>query len=214
MLRSSGLITHKASLKSKRQKKKNNLLLGIQIKPPSWITALSWQRGLHNSMKLQALPCRAAQDGWVRVESSDKKWSTARRGGKPLQYSCHENNMNCIKRQKDMIPKDEPPGQKVSNMLLGKSGEQLPTAPERMKLLGQNRNSTQLWMCWVKETYSIGTWNVRSMNQGQWQEMARVNIDILGISELEWSGMGEFNSDDIISTTVGNNPVEEMEWPP
>ena len=43
------------------------------------------------------------------------------------------------------------------------------------------------------------------------QEMARVNVDILGISELKWTGMGEFNSDDIISTTVGRNPLEEME---
>ena len=41
--------------------------------------------------------------------------------------------------------------------------------------------------------------------------MARVNIDILGISELKWSGMGEFNSDDHLSTTVGKNPIEEME---
>ena len=51
-----------------------------------------------------------------------------------------------------------------------------------------------------KEQYCIGTWNVRSMNQGKLevakQEMARVNIDILGISELKWTGMGEFNSDD------------------
>ena len=51
-----------------------------------------------------------------------------------------------------------------------------------------------------KEQYRIGTWNVRSMNQGKWevvkQEMARMNIDILGISELKWTGMGEFNSDD------------------
>ena len=51
-----------------------------------------------------------------------------------------------------------------------------------------------------KEQYSIGTWNVRSMNQGKLevvkQEMARVNIDILGISALKWTGMGEFNSDD------------------
>src|SRR5574340_1052101 len=51
-----------------------------------------------------------------------------------------------------------------------------------------------------KEQYYIGTWNVRSMNQGKLevvkQEMARVNIDILGISELKWTGMGEFNSDD------------------
>ena len=45
------------------------------------------------------------------------------------------------------------------------------------------------------------------------QEMARVNVDILGISELKWTGMGEFNSDDIISTTAGRNPSEEMEWP-
>ena len=41
----------------------------------------------------------------------------------------------------------------------------------------------------------MGIWNVRSMNQGK-QKMARVNIDILGISELKWTGMGEFNSDD------------------
>ena len=51
-----------------------------------------------------------------------------------------------------------------------------------------------------KEQYCIGTWNVRSMNQGKLevvkQEMARVNVSILGISELKWIGMGEFNSDD------------------
>ena len=53
--------------------------------------------------------------------------------------------------------------------------------------------------CW-KEQYCIGTWNVRSMNQGKLevvrQEMARVRVDILGISKLKWTGMGEFNSDD------------------
>ena len=51
-----------------------------------------------------------------------------------------------------------------------------------------------------KEQYCIGTWNVRSMNQGKLevvkQEMAMVNVDILGISERKWTGMGEFNSDD------------------
>ena len=51
-----------------------------------------------------------------------------------------------------------------------------------------------------KEQYCKGTWNVRSMNQGKLevvkQEMARVNVDILGVSELKWTGMGEFNSDD------------------
>ena len=53
--------------------------------------------------------------------------------------------------------------------------------------------------CW-KEQYCIVTWNVRFMNQGKLevvkQEMARVNVDILGISQLKWTGMGEFNSDD------------------
>ena len=50
------------------------------------------------------------------------------------------------------------------------------------------------------EGKSNGTWNLRSMNQGELeivkQEMSRVNIDILGISELKWTEMGEFNSGD------------------
>ena len=66
-----------------------------------------------------------------------------------------------------------------------------------------------------KEQYCIGTWNVRSINQGKLevieQKMVRVNVDILGISELKWTGMGEFNSMTIISTTTGKNPLEEME---
>jgi len=56
----------------------------------------------------------------------------------------------------------------------------------------------KVWCC--KEQYCIGTRNVRSMNQSKLevvkQEMARVNVEILGISELKWTGMGEFNSDD------------------
>ena len=51
-----------------------------------------------------------------------------------------------------------------------------------------------------KEQYCIGTWNVKSKNQGKLevvkQEIARVNIDVLGIGELRWTGIGEFNSDD------------------
>ena len=54
-----------------------------------------------------------------------------------------------------------------------------------------------------------------SMNQGNLevvkQEMAKVNVDILGINELKWTGLGEFNQMTIISTTVGKNPLEEME---
>ena len=62
-----------------------------------------------------------------------------------------------------------------------------------------------------KEQYCIGTWNVRSINQGKLeaikQEMARVNIDILGISELRWTGMGEFNSDDHYSYYYGQESL-------
>ena len=87
-------------------------------------------------------------------------------------------------------------------MLLEISGE---ITPERMKGRSQRRkqhpvvdvtgDSSKVRCC--KEQYYIGTWNVRSMNQGSGQqEMARVNINILGISELKWMGMGEFNSDD------------------
>ena len=90
-------------------------------------------------------------------------------------------------------------------MLLEISGEII---PERMKGWSQSKNNTPVLdvtgdrskvQC-CKEQYCIGTWNVRSMNQGKLevvkQEMARVNVNILGISELKWTGMGEFNSDD------------------
>ena len=66
-----------------------------------------------------------------------------------------------------------------------------------------------------KEQYCIGTWNVKSMNQGKLevvkQEMARVNIDILGIGELKRTGIGEFNSDDHYIYYVNKNPLEKME---
>ena len=66
-----------------------------------------------------------------------------------------------------------------------------------------------------KEQYCIRTWNVRSMNQGKLevvkQEMARVNINILGISTLKWTEWVNLTQMTIISTTVGRNPLEEME---
>jgi len=55
------------------------------------------------------MPCRATQDEWVMVDSSDKTWSTGEGNGKPLQYSCLENTMNSMKRQKDRTLKDELP---------------------------------------------------------------------------------------------------------
>ena len=75
-----------------------------------------------------------------------------------------------------------------------------------MKQLDQSRNDAQLWMCLVvKVKYNAvknniaQAWNVRSMNQGKMdmvkQEMAKLNIDILGISDLKWTGKDKFNSD-------------------
>ena len=129
---------------------------------------------LSNSVKLWAMPCRATQDGQVMVESSDKMWSTGEGNGKPLQYSCLENPMNSMKRQKDWCLKINFPGRLVPNMLLEESGE---ITPERMKRWSQSKNNAQLWM-WlvmevksdaVKNNYCIGTWNVRSMNEENWK---------------------------------------------
>ena len=55
------------------------------------------------------MPCRATQDEWVILKSSNKMWSTGGENGNAPQYSCLENPMNSTKRQKDMTPKDKPP---------------------------------------------------------------------------------------------------------
>ena len=55
------------------------------------------------------MPCRATQDGWVMVESSDKMWPTGKGNGKPLQYSCLEKPVNNMKRHTDRTLKDELP---------------------------------------------------------------------------------------------------------
>ena len=66
--------------------------------------------------------------------------------------------------------------------------------------ISQTEKNKYCVISFIHGLYCIGTWNVRSMNQGKLevvkQEMARVNVDILGISELKWTGLGEFNSDD------------------
>ena len=108
------------------------------------------------------------------------------------------------------------PGRQVPNMLLEISGE---ITPERMKRWSQSKNNTQLWMGLVIEARSDAVRAIlhrnlecQVMNQGKLevvkQEMARVNVDILGISELRWTGMGEFNSDD--HYIYYKNPLEEM----
>ena len=79
-----------------------------------------------------------------------------------------------------------------------KKNEETETKQKQHPVVDVTGDESKVWYC--KEQYYIGTWSVRSMNQGKLelvkQEMARVNINILGISELKWTGMGDFNSDD------------------
>ena len=154
------------------------------------------------------MPYRATQDGWIVVESSDKMWSTGEGNSKPLQYSCLMNSMNpmdSMKRQKDRTLKDELPRLVGAQYATGdqwrnnsRKNEETEPKQKQHPDVDVTCDGSKVQCC--KEQYCIGTWNVRSMNQGKLevmkQEMARVNIDILGISELKWTGMGEFNPDD------------------
>ena len=151
------------------------------------------------------MPYRATQDGWVLVESSDKTWSTGEGNGKPLQHSCFENSMNNMKRQKGMTLKDELPRSISAQHATGEewrnnSRKNKETEPKQKQhsVVDVIGDGSKVQCC--KEQYCIGTWNIRSMYQGKLevvkQEMARVNIDILGINELKWTRTGNFNSDD------------------
>ena len=122
-------------------------------------------------MKLWARPCRANQDEWVMVESSDKMWSTGEGNGKPLQYSSLENPMNSTKRQKDMTLKDELPRSVGAQYATGdqwrnNSRKNEDTQPKQKQhpVVDVTGDRSNVWYC--KEQYCIGTWNVRSMNQG------------------------------------------------
>ena len=148
--------------------------------------------------------CIATQDG--RVESSGKTWSIGEGNGKPLQYSCLENPMNSMKKQKDRTLKDELPRSVGVQYATGdqwrnnsRKNEGMEPKQKQYPAVDVTGDRSKVQCC--KEQYCIGTWNVRSMNQGKLevvkQEMARVNIDILGISKLKRTGMVEFNSYDL-----------------
>ena len=131
------------------------------------------------------------------VESSDKTWSTGEGNGKPLQYSRLENPMNSMKRQKDRTLKDELPRLIGAQYATGdqrrnNSRKNEETEPKQKQYPAGDVTGDRSKVQCCKEQYCIGTWNVRSMNQGKLdvvkQEMARVNVDILGISELKWTG--------------------------
>ena len=151
------------------------------------------------------MPCRATQDGRVTVQSSEKTWSTGKGNSKPLQYSCLENPVNSMKRQKDSTLKIELPRSVGTQYAVGdqwrnnsRKNEETEPKQKQHPVVDVTGDGSKVQCC--KKQCCIGTWNIRSMNQGKLevvkQEIARVNIDILGISKPKWTGMGEFNSDD------------------
>ena len=149
--------------------------------------------------------CRATQNRRVMVESSDQMWYTGEGNGKLLQHSCLESSMNSMKKQKDMTLKDGVPRSVGAQYATGeqwrnnsRKNEEMEPKQKQDPAVGMTGDGSKVQSC--KEQCCIGTWNARSIDQGKLemvkQEMARVNIDILGISELTWTGMGEFNSED------------------
>ena len=129
--------------------------------------------------------------------------------------------MNSMKRQKERTLKDELPRLVGAQYATGdqwrnnsRKNEAMESKQKQHTVVNMTGDGSKLRCC--KEQYCMGIWNVRSMNQGKWevvkQEMARVNVNTLGINELKCTGMGEFNSDDhYIYYSVGKNPLEEME---
>ena len=113
-------------------------------------------------------------------------WPTGEGNGKPLQYSYLENPMNSMKRQNDRIPKEELPrslatGDQWRNN--SKKNEGMEPKQKQYPAVDVTGDRSKIRCC--KEPYCIGTWIIRSMNQGKLevvkQEMARVNIYSLGI---------------------------------
>ena len=126
------------------------------------------------------MPCGATQYRWVMADSSDKTLSTGEENAKPLQYSCLENPMNSMKRQKDRTLKDElsrPVGaQYATGHQWRKNSRKNEMEPKQKQypVVDVTGDRSKVRCC--KEQYCVGTWNVRSMNQGKLevvkQEMA------------------------------------------
>ena len=151
-----------------------------------------WQNVVHWRREWQTTSVFLPQESHRQYEKAKRydtgRWSPPRSVG--VQYATGEEWKNSSRKNEEAGPK-----QKQHSAVDVPDGE------------------SQVW-CY-KGQYCIGTWNVRSMDLGKLevvkQEMARVSINILGISGLKWTRMGKFNSDDIISTTAGKNLLEEME---
>ena len=154
-------------------------------------------------MKLWAMPCRTTQDGswWRGLTKCGPLENKMQTTSVVLPWEPHKQNV----RQKDRIWKDELPRSVGAQYATGEEPRSSSRRNEEAEPKQKQRpavdvpgGESKVQCC--KEQYCVGTQNVRSMNQVKLgvvkEEMARVNVNILGISKLKWTGMGEFNSDD------------------
>ena len=126
-------VGHSIKTEIKLKKRLESIILELcTLISSSWITALSWLRGLCNSVNLCSMQCRATQDRQVIWKSSDKIWSTGGGNDNPLQYFSWRTPWTVWEVKNIWHQKMSPPGWKVSNMLLRKSGRQLLIAPVRI----------------------------------------------------------------------------------
>ena len=108
---------------------------------PSWITALLWQRGLHNSMRLWVMLFKVTNDGWIIVKSSDKMGSTGGRNGN-LPGEPHD----WYEKAKRYDSRRWAPSSEGIQYATGEAQRAILIASGRVNQLGQSRNDTQLWM--------------------------------------------------------------------
>ena len=133
---------------------------------------ITWIIAFYNSVKLGATPCKFTKNGRVMEKSFHKTGSTGEENGKSLQDFCLENPISSMKKQKDTTLKDE------SSRLLGikyATGEEERNSSRRndktepkwkwCPVVHLSGDESKVWHC--KKQYCIGTWNVRSMNQGE-----------------------------------------------
>ena len=146
--------------------------------------------------------------------------------GMPNHFSILSLRTPCTvwKGKKDRALKDELPRLAGAQYATGEEWrnncrKNEETEPKWKQCSGVDVTGDESKVQWCKEQYCIGIWNIRSVNQGKLelakQEMTSVNINILGISKLKWTGMGKFSSDDCYIYYCGNNNnkkfLEEME---
>ena len=148
---------------------------------------------------------------------SNKMWSTGEGNGKPLQHSCLENPINSLKRQRydterwtlqiTLVGAQYATGDQWRNTT--RKNEETEPKQKQHPVVDVTGDGSKVWCC--KDQYCIGTWNQHKLELVK-QEMAGLNIDILGISKLkngpEWVNLTQMT---IVSTTVSKNPLEEME---